>query len=96
MIATERLILGVAKRRADSRAQFRYSLQLSAAEVEHGIGTSTVLAAWNAATYVAQIEDDRLLEAMSHGCRIISTRQPPMPEFFKNGCTYYDPKTPCS
>lgn len=52
---------------ADSRAQFRYSLQLTIAEVEHGIGTSAVLAAWNAATYVAQIEDDRLLDAMSQG-----------------------------
>jgi hypothetical protein len=26
-----------------------------------------MLAAWNAATYVAQIEDERLTRAMSHG-----------------------------
>ncbi len=52
---------------ADSRAQFRYSLQLATDEVEGGIGTSTVLAAWNAATYVAQIEDDRILDALSQG-----------------------------
>ena len=50
-----------------SRAQFRYSLQLTIAEGEHGIGAAAVLAAWNAATYVAQIEDDRLLDAMSQG-----------------------------
>jgi hypothetical protein len=28
------------------------------------VGTSTLLAAWNAATYVAQIEDERLTQAM--------------------------------
>ena len=29
-------------------------------EISSSIGTSTLLAAWNAAIYVAQIEDDRL------------------------------------
>ena len=46
-------------------AEFRYHLQLAADEVVDNIGTSTLLAAWNAAIYVAQIEDDRLAEAMS-------------------------------
>ena len=36
-------------------------------EVGRTIGTSTLLAAWNAAVYVAQIEDDRLAEAMARG-----------------------------
>ena len=31
------------------------------------IGTSTTLAAWNAAVYVAQVEDQRLSQAMTHG-----------------------------
>jgi hypothetical protein len=31
-------------------------------EVTGSIGTSTAFAAWNAAVYVAQIEDDRLTE----------------------------------
>jgi hypothetical protein len=31
-------------------------------EVTGAIGTSTAFAAWNAAVYVAQIEDDRLME----------------------------------
>ena len=33
-------------------------------ELEASIGTSTLFAAWNAATYVAQIEDQRIEEAM--------------------------------
>ena len=51
----------------DSRAQFRYDLRLPPSELETSISTSTVLAAWNAATYVAQIEDERLRPAMSRG-----------------------------
>ncbi len=51
----------------DSRAQFRYELQLPPDEVEAGINTSTLLAGWNAAAYVAQIEDERLRPAMSEG-----------------------------
>lgn len=34
------------------------------------------------------------LEAMSHGCPIISTLQPPMPEFFKGAALYYQPGDP--
>ncbi len=49
-----------------SDAEFRYHLQLADDEVGDNIGTSTLLAAWNAAIYVAQIEDDRLSQAMSH------------------------------
>ena len=51
----------------DSRAQFRYELRLPPSELETNISTSTLLAAWNAATYVAQIEDERLRPAMSRG-----------------------------
>jgi hypothetical protein len=32
-------------------------------EVSGSIGTSTVWAAWNAAVYVAQVEDERLAQA---------------------------------
>jgi SAM-dependent methyltransferase len=38
------------------------------------IGTSTLLAAWNAATYVAQIDDDRLTQAMSSSAYLDATR----------------------
>lgn len=47
-------------------AEFRYHLQLNPHEVDSTIGTSTLLAAWNAAIYVAQIDDERLTQAMSH------------------------------
>ena len=33
-------------------------------ELEASIGTSTLFAAWNAATYVGQIDEQRLEEAM--------------------------------
>ena len=47
-----------------SDAEIRYHLQLAPDEVVSNIGTSTLLAAWNAAIYVAQIDDNRLNEAM--------------------------------
>jgi len=48
----------------DERALFRYALHTMASEVDDSIGTSTLLAAWNAAVYVAQIEDGRMTEAL--------------------------------
>jgi hypothetical protein len=51
----------------DSKARFRYDMHTLPGEIETtsaSIGTSTLLAAWNAATYVAQIEDQRLAEVM--------------------------------
>ena len=59
----------------DSRAQFRYDLRLPLSELESNISTSTLLAAWNAATYVAQIDDERLTPAMSQGDYIDVTSQ---------------------
>ena len=49
----------------DERALFRYALHTMATEVGDSIGTSTLLAAWNAAVYVAQIEDERMTEALA-------------------------------
>ncbi len=40
-----------------------------------GIGTSTLFAAWNAAVYVAQIEDERLDEAAGHRAYLEATRE---------------------
>jgi len=42
----------------DEEAIFRYRMRTLPKEVDSAIGTSTLYAAWNAATYVAQIEDD--------------------------------------
>ena len=51
-----------------ARALFRYELNTLPDEIDRQsatIGTSTLLAAWNAAVYVAQIEDERITKAMS-------------------------------
>ena len=39
------------------------------------IGTSTRLAAWDAAVYVAQIDDDRINRAMSDGAYLDATAE---------------------
>ena len=39
------------------------------------IGTSTLFAAWNAAIYVAQVEDDRLADVVSDGRYLDATRE---------------------
>jgi len=49
----------------DDQSIFTYRLHTMASEVGESIGTSTSLAAWNAAVYVAQIEDDRMTEALA-------------------------------
>jgi hypothetical protein len=43
--------------------------------VSESIGTSTAFAAWNAAIYVAQIEDDRLASVVSDGRYLEATRE---------------------
>jgi hypothetical protein len=59
---------------ADNRSLFRYDMHTLPSEVAHAIGTSTLFAAWNAAIYVAQIEDDRLVEAVADGRYLHATR----------------------
>jgi hypothetical protein len=44
----------------DDKAIFRYDMHTLPSEISDRIGTSTLFAAWNAAVYVAQIEDERL------------------------------------
>jgi hypothetical protein len=44
------------------------------AETGSSIGTSTLFAAWNAAIYVAQVEDDRLSAAVNDGRYLEATR----------------------
>jgi hypothetical protein len=52
---------------ADNRSIFQYKLETLPNEVTGPLGTSTAFAAWNAAVYVAQIEDERLTEAVKDG-----------------------------
>ena len=46
--------------RPDDKAVFRYHMHTLPSEIGDRIGTSTLFAAWNAAIYVNQIEDERL------------------------------------
>jgi hypothetical protein len=51
-----------------ARALFRYEMHTLPDEIDRAaasIGTSTLLAAWNAAVYVAQIDNERVTAAMS-------------------------------
>jgi hypothetical protein len=52
---------------SDARSIFRYRMHTLPDEVSGPIGTSTLFAAWNAAIYVAQIEDVRLSEVVRDG-----------------------------
>src|SRR5205085_1703812 len=62
---------------ADARALFRYDMHTLPTEISDSIGTSTLFAAWNAAIYVAQIEDQRLSEAISGGAYLEATKEVP-------------------
>jgi len=59
---------------ADNRSLFRYVMHTLPSEISESIGTSTLLAAWNAAIYVAQVEDDRLAEVVADGRYVDATR----------------------
>jgi SAM-dependent methyltransferase len=47
---------------SDNRSIFQYHLETLPEEVSGPLGTSTLFAAWNAAIYVAQVEDERLTD----------------------------------
>ena len=60
---------------SDKRAVFKYTMHTLPTEVTGAsIGTSTLFAAWNAAIYVAQIEDKRLEEVIQNGSYLDATR----------------------
>jgi len=60
---------------SDQRSLFRYEMHTLPSEISSSIGTSTLLAAWNAAVYVAQIEDDRLSDVHSDRRYVEATRE---------------------
>ena len=51
----------------DHEAVFRYRMHTLPSEISDRIGTSTLLAAWNAVIYVNQVEDEKLEEVMRGG-----------------------------
>jgi hypothetical protein len=58
----------------DSEAIFRYEMHSLPAEIGDRIGTSMLFAAWNAAIYVNQIEDERLGEVAASGRYLEATQ----------------------
>jgi SAM-dependent methyltransferase len=62
---------------ADNRSLFRYEMHTLPSEItaESSIGTSTLFAAWNAAIYVAQVEDHRVAEAAADGRYLEATAE---------------------
>jgi hypothetical protein len=83
LLAASKAELGKASRSfnfiagSDAKAIFRYKMHTLPGEIDQdnaAIGTSTLFAAWNDAAYVAQIEDQRLEEAMASGAYLKATR----------------------
>ncbi len=59
----------------DEESLFEYGMYEMPSETAEHIGTSAILAAWNAAVYVAQIDEDRLTDAVQSGAYIEATRR---------------------
>jgi hypothetical protein len=58
----------------DEKSLFRYEMHTLPSEIGDRIGTSTLFAAWNAAIYVNQIEDERL-DAVVHTRQYLEATQ---------------------
>ncbi|HUG03373.1 MAG TPA: hypothetical protein VML92_02965 [Steroidobacteraceae bacterium] len=58
----------------DEKAIFRYEMHTLPNEIGDRVGTSTLFAAWNAAIYVNQIEDERLDSVVSNGAYLDVTK----------------------
>jgi hypothetical protein len=58
----------------DDKSLFRYEMHTLPSEVSDRIGTSTLFAAWNAAIYVNQIEDERLDSVVTSGAYLDATQ----------------------
>ncbi len=60
---------------SDKRSIYSYDMHTLPSEISSSIGTSTLMAAWNAAVYVAQIEDVRLAAVMGDPRYLEATRE---------------------
>jgi hypothetical protein len=58
----------------DEKALFRYEMRTLPSELSDRIGTSTLFAAWNAAAYVNQMEDERLEPMIASGAYLKATQ----------------------
>lgn len=62
------------KEQSDARSIFKYKMHALPSEIGGvSIGTSTLFAAWNAAVYVNQIEDERVEEVIKEGTYLETT-----------------------
>jgi hypothetical protein len=59
---------------ADKRSIYSYQMHTLPSEISSTIGTSTLMAAWNAAVYVAQIDDERLARVVGERKYLDATR----------------------
>jgi len=59
---------------SDEESLFRYDMHTLPSEIGDRIGTSTLFAAWNAAIYVNQIEDERLDAVVLNGKYLQATQ----------------------
>jgi len=59
----------------DDKSIFRYEMHTLPSEIGDRIGTSTLFAAWNAAIYVNQIEDERLDAVVTAGAYLDATQK---------------------
>ena len=73
----------------DDKAIFRYEMHTLPSEIGDRIGTSTLFAAWNAAIYVNQIEDERLDAVVSEGKYLSATQE----VLQKNGGLWFNDET---
>jgi hypothetical protein len=60
---------------SDEKSIFRYDMHTLPSEIGDRIGTSTLFAAWNAAIYVNQIEDERLDPVVTNGAYLDVTHR---------------------
>ena len=59
---------------SDEAAMLRYEMRTLPSELSDRIGTSTLFAAWNAAAYVNQMEDERLEPMVASGAYLEATQ----------------------
>jgi hypothetical protein len=59
----------------EDKAMLRYEMHTMPSEISDRIGTSTLFAAWNAAIYVNQIEDERLESVLTDGKYLDATQE---------------------
>ncbi|GAB1261425.1 hypothetical protein [Aurantivibrio plasticivorans] len=60
---------------SDAKSVFRYDMHTMPSEIGDHIGSSTLFAAWNAAIYVNQIEEEQLASAVASGQYLQVTKE---------------------